>query len=223
MVERTGGNRPADKHEESGIIRNIIFDLGNVLIRFSPEDFLDKINVAGTLKDTILTDIFASEEWLLLDKAELSLAEAAERISSRSSLGHELISSVFSRREGTLEPIPQNVCILPELKKRGFKLFYLSNFPFDMWEHINALQGTEYSFFRFFDGGIISAEVGCAKPDHAIYRHLLEKYNLEAGECLFIDDLSINVDAAQTIGMKGIFTGGAVPINGLIKEALKIS
>jgi putative hydrolase of the HAD superfamily len=116
-------------------------------------------------------------------------------------------------------PLDQNVRILPGLKKRGFRLYYLSNFPLDIFDEIKS----GYYFFKHFDGGLISAEVKFSKPDIGIYRTLLEKYSLVPEECLFIDDNEINVKAAVKLGMTGIVTHGSLGISKEIEEVLKLS
>ena len=116
-------------------------------------------------------------------------------------------------------PLDPNVRLLPELKKRGFGLYYLSNFPLDIFEEIQ----TGYFFFRYFDGGLISAEAKSSKPDPGIYKILMEKYSLKPNECLFIDDIEKNVKTAESIGMKGVFTNGSLEISKEIEKALKNS
>ena len=91
-------------------------------------------------------------------------------------------------------PLDQNVRLLPGLKKRGFRLYFLSNFPLDIFEEVK----TGYYFFKYFDGGIISAEAKSSKPDTRIYEILMEKYSLFPEECLFIDDIEINVKNSRS-------------------------
>ena len=105
---------------------------------------------------------------------------------------------------------------LPELKKQGYKLYFLSNFPVDIFEEIKS----GYYFFKYFDGGIISGEAKFSKPDKRIYELLIEKYSLIPQESLFIDDIEINVKAAEKTGMAGIVTFGSREISDLIKKAL---
>jgi len=95
-------------------------------------------------------------------------------------------------------PINGNITLLPELKKRGFKLYYLSNFPDDIFDEV--FNG--YEFFKFFDGGLISSRVKCIKPDIKIFEIIIEKYSLSKNECLFIDDIEINTKAAQFLELK---------------------
>jgi epoxide hydrolase-like predicted phosphatase len=200
------------------MIKNIVFDLGNVLVSFKPAEYFDKKNYPQNIKETILTDIFGSKEWLMLDNGDISTREAIEGISLRSTLNKEEITHIFNLRSDLIFPIDQNVKVLPELKKKGFRLYFLSNFPMDIFEEVK----TGYYFFKYFDGGVISAEAKASKPDSRIYRILLDKYSLIPEECLFIDDLEINVKAAEDTGMKGLVTFGLIGISGEIEKRLKV-
>jgi putative hydrolase of the HAD superfamily len=108
------------------MIKNIIFDLGNVLVSFKPAEYLED-KEEGRTRDLILTDIFGSHEWLMLDNGDITTDEAVERISLRSSLKKDKIADIFNRRFQILQPIESNIKVLPELKKEGFRLYYLSN------------------------------------------------------------------------------------------------
>lgn len=198
------------------MIKNIVFDLGNVLISFRPSEFFDKKNYPENIKAKILTDIFASKEWSMLDNGFINKSEAIESIALRSSLNKEEIAHIFNLRTELMFPLDENVRLLPELKKQGFRLYYLSNFPMDIFEEIK----TGYYFFRYFDGGIISAEVKVSKPDIHIYDIFLKKYSLVPEECLYIDDIEINVKAGEAAGMKGLITFGALEISKLIEKTL---
>lgn len=199
------------------MIKNIVFDLGNVLISFRPSEFFDKKGYPENIKTTILADIFASKEWLRLDNGEINTKEAIDAISLKSSLKREEIAHIFNLRKELIFPLDENVRLLPDLKKRGFRLFFLSNFPMDLFEEVK----TDYYFFKYFDGGIISAEAKVSKPDINFYIILLKKYSLVPEECLYIDDLEINVRVAESLGMKGLFTFGSTVISKEIENALK--
>ncbi len=199
------------------MIKNIIFDLGNVLISFKPSEFLDRKKYPEKIKALILADVFGSPEWQLLDSGDLNTDQAIEGIMKNSSLQRDEIVRIFDLRQEILFPIDSNVKLLPELKEQGFRLYFLSNFPIDIWEEVK----NGYSFFEYFDGGMISAEVRVSKPDSRIYGILLEKYFLKAEECLYIDDLEPNVVAAEAAGMKGILTHGSMEISQKIQEELE--
>jgi len=200
------------------MIRTIIFDLGNVLISFIPSEYLKKKNYPSTIRNTILTDIFQSEDWKKLDNGDITLSEAIDSIALKSALKREEIALVFNFRADIMFPLDDNVRLLPELKKQGFGVYYLSNFPLDAFEEIK----NDYYFFRHFDGGIISSEVKLSKPDERIYRYFLDKYSLNAGECLYIDDIEENVRVAESIGMQGMLTYGSLKIAPMLEEKLNI-
>lgn len=198
------------------MVRNIIFDLGNVLISFSPSDYLKKKNYPESIRNIIMSDIFHSEEWRLLDEGNITVGEAIDSIYSKSSLKREEIALIFNLRTDIMFPLDSNVRLLPALKKRGFSVYYLSNFHVDTFEVVS----NDYFFFRYFDGGIISAQVKLAKPDLRIYHLFLKKYGLESGECLFIDDTEANVHSAVEAGMKGLITYGSENISDALEKEL---
>lgn len=198
------------------MIKNIVFDLGNVLISFRPSEYFDKKKYPENIKAKILSDIFGSKEWHLLDSGMINTSQAINSIAATSSLNKEEIAHIFNLRSELLFPLDQNVRLLPELKKQGFRLFFLSNFPLDLFEEVK----TGYYFFKYFDGGIISSEVKVSKPDSRIFDILLNKYSLIPEECLYVDDIEINVKAGEAAGMKGLITFGSPEISGEIEKAL---
>jgi 2-haloacid dehalogenase len=90
--------------------------------------------------------------------------------------------------------------ILHLLKQKGFPLFGLSNWSAETFHHVRP----QYDFFSWFDGIVISGEVGMAKPDPGIYGILLELVNDSAENCLFIDDSKANIDVAKALGFMTI-------------------
>ena len=198
------------------MIKNIIFDLGNVLISFIPSEFFRKKNYPENIRKTILNDIFKSDEWKMLDNGDITVNEAIDALTLKSTMKSEEIVFIFKMRTEIMFPLDENVRLLPALKKRGFSLYYLSNFPLDIFEEIR----NDYFFFRYFDGGIISAEVKLSKPDVRIFSFILDKYSLNPEECVYIDDIEENVKSAETLKIKGLTTFGSENISGLIEKVL---
>jgi putative hydrolase of the HAD superfamily len=199
------------------MIKNIVFDLGNVLISFRPSEYFDKKNYPENIKTKILSDIFASEEWLLLDNGIINTAQAINSIAAHSSLNKDEITHIFNLRTELLFPLDQNVRLLPGLQKQGFRLYFLSNFPLDLYEEVK----TGYYFFKYFDGGVISSEAKVSKPDSRIYDIFLEKYSLIPEECLYIDDLEDNIKAGKAAGMNVLLTFGSSDISRELENVLK--
>ena len=120
------------------MIRNIVFDLGNVLISFRPAEFLEKNNYPAQIREKLINDVFRSNEWILLDNGDISLAEAIERITGKIIPGKRGNSPYFYKRTEIMFPIKENAKLLPALKKEGFKLYYLSNFPADIFDEVKS-------------------------------------------------------------------------------------
>jgi putative hydrolase of the HAD superfamily len=201
------------------MIRNIVFDLGNVLISFRPAEYLKRNNYPEKTRQRILNDIFLSPEWLMLDDGKISPEEAVDSIARKSSLKREEIALVFNKRTEIMFPIERNARLLPGLKKRGFRLYYLSNFPLDIFDEIK----NSYLFFKYFDGGIISSEVKYSKPGIEIYKIFFEKYKLKPEESLFIDDIEANVRSAELIGMKCIHLSCTDSLENRLPEYLSLN
>ncbi len=109
----------------------------------------------------ILNTVFRSPTWFSLDNGDITKEEAIDIMASKSSLKRAQIKSLFNLCTEIIFPLHNNIKLLPELKKQGFKLYYLSNFPLEFFNETK----NRYDFFKYFDGGIISAEVNQSKPD----------------------------------------------------------
>lgn len=201
------------------MIKNIIFDLGNVLISWKPEEYLIKNGYGEKERTTILNEVFRSKEWLSLDNGDMSLKEAVKRIAFKSSLKTDEIYSVFNLRTRILFPLEGNTKMVPALKKEGFRLYYLSNFPEDIFDEVEA----KYEFFRYFDGGLISARAKASKPNEKIYRKLLDHYSLLPEESLFIDDTHANAVSAEMLGISVIHLAEPYLLREKLEEFLGIN
>ena len=182
------------------MIKNIVFDLGNVLLSWKPGEFLKNSGYNEETIRLIMDTVFRSQVWLNLDNGDITKGEAIDLMTARSSLKRDEIASLFNLCTEIIFPLTPNINLLPGLRKQGFKLYYLSNFPHEFFNEIKK----EYEFFSYFDGGIISAEVNQSKPDPSIYKTFIQRYGLNPEECLCVDDIEINVRSAESIGMKVI-------------------
>ncbi|NLM96433.1 MAG: HAD family phosphatase [Halanaerobiaceae bacterium] len=181
------------------MIRNIIFDLGNVLLNFNPERFLS-VRYDKDKGKRILREVFQSEEWLMLDKGVITQEEAIEVLSRRFPMDSSTIEQVFQEWTEMLTPIYGTVEILEKLKENDYRLYVLSNF------HILAFNKVyrDYSFFQLFDGMIISSKVKKLKPELEIYYELINRYSINPEESIFIDDIPENLKGAEKAGLRTI-------------------
>ncbi len=180
-------------------MKNIIFDIGNVLLEFKPFDFLLKHYDEKVMED-LMVIIFSSDEWIEMDLGTMSVQEVKSRFIDRNPQYENEIHYVLDHWSEMLVPIQNNIKFVKILKERGYNLYLLSNFPLKAFEEVF----NKYDFFKYFDGQVISAYEHVIKPDEKIYNILLEKYNLNPSECLFIDDMEANILTAKELGIKTI-------------------
>ncbi|MFX1573632.1 MAG: HAD family hydrolase [Promethearchaeota archaeon] len=182
------------------MIKNIIFDLGNVLLNFKPEEFLLRYTQDGKLIKKFISKVIRSRIWLKLDRGTLSVQKAREEFLSRFPEDSHLIISYFDHWMEMLTPIQNNVRILRDLKMKGYKLYILSNFIEEAFNYVC----NKYDFFSLFDGGIISCRIHIIKPEIEIFKKIIEKFNLDPEECLFIDDVATFLFKARKFKIKTI-------------------
>ncbi|GFP74095.1 HAD family hydrolase [Clostridium fungisolvens] len=193
--------------------KNIIFDIGNVLLRFNPIEYLNsKIQQPEKVLE-VHKELFQSEEWIMLDRGTITEEDAKNAIITRSINNGDLIKLSFENWYDILTPIEPSVEVLKSLKNSNYKVYFLSNFHLLAFEHILE----KYDFFKLFDGGIVSYEEKLIKPEEAIYRRLIEKYDLTPEESIFIDDVEENVEGAKNLGINTILLKDP----NLLKEHLK--
>lgn len=181
------------------MIKNIIFDIGNVLLYFDPHNFLQK-HFSREDSDFLFSAIFDTQEWLDLDKGTISEEEALEIFIKRNPEKEGILRDVMSSFYRIFTPVKSTVSVLKHLKGHGYNLLYLSNIHLKIYEYIFR----EYDFFRLFNGGIISAKVKMLKPDKDIFYRLIEEYSIKPDESLFIDDTFHNIETAERMGFHTI-------------------
>ena len=181
------------------MIRNIIFDMGNVLLRFEPELFMERLGVAPEDRPLLWREIYHSREWVQMDHGTLLEADAAQIIAAR--VPERLrgaVEKLVTQWDRPLLEVEGMRELAAELKSMGYKLYLLSNAgkrQHDYWPRLPVSQ--------YFDGKLISADVRLLKPDYAIYRLLCARFSLEPAECFFIDDNPPNIEAAYCCGIDG--------------------
>ena len=183
------------------MIKNIIFDLGNVLLKFKPHEFLLRFTPDKEYIDQFVSKVTRSKIWLELDRGTNSVENARTIFLSKFPQEKEFIELFFDQWMDMLTPIEVNIEVLKDLKESGFKTYILSNFIKETYIHVSS----KYTFFSLFDGQIISGVENVIKPEKAIYELLLRRYNLVPEESLFIDDILFFLKPAKKLGMKTIW------------------
>lgn len=180
---------------------NIVFDLGGVVVNYSPKDFLTDRFFSEATEGKLYEAVFGSEEWARLDRGEMTWGEAAEVFLSRGrdeDLAFEM-QALLDEWTDMMTTRKATVALMRLLKKKGFNLYYLTNISHEV---LDIMQARE--FWPLFDGGVASCRAGIAKPDLRIYKLLLEKYHLVPQETIFTDDMRENAATAFEAGITGI-------------------
>ena len=197
-------------------IKNIVFDLGRVLIKFEPKEYIEQ-NVPEEKREDFYNGIFGSTEWLMLDRGTLSYEDAKKIFKERVPGADKQIDRLFDvDLFEILQPIEENVKLLPKLKEK-YNLYILSNFHQPAFEHIFK----KYDFFRLFDGHTVSCYYYLLKPEKEIYDTLIDKFNLIPEETVFIDDTKVNIDACEKEGIRGIHLPDYTELKQQMEEFLK--
>lgn len=181
------------------MIKNIIFDIGRVLIGFEWMDYIHKLFNEET-GQRVTDALWKTKYWWELDRAVLSEEEILEMFYSVEPDLKEEIKEAFDRVGECMTRCDYAIPWIKDLKERGYRIYYLSNYS----EHLMQANPDVLDFLPHMDGGVFSCYVNLIKPDPEIYLRLLEKYDLRADECVFIDDREDNVIAAGKLGMQAI-------------------
>lgn len=187
------------------MIRNIIFDMGNVLLRFDAQVLLAKYVADPEDRALLIREVFGSGDWVRLDWGEIREPELADIVCPR--LPKHLRQPLREMLEHWHEELPQidlSYHLVRELKQNGYRLYLLSNAGHALEEQYTD----RVPAFRWLDGRIVSARIGNIKPFDPIYQALFSTFSLQPEECFFIDDLKENIEGGKRNGMNGhVFDG----------------
>ena len=189
------------------MIRDIVFDMGGVLIAWDPARIVARLGLPAEDGQLLLREIFKSVEWVSLDRGTLSEQEALARFCAR--LPERLHAAaercVFWWQE-ELWPIPGMAALIRELDGLGYRVWLLSNATSKLHTYFPRIPGSEH-----FRDILVSADHLLLKPQHEIYEELFRRFDLESSSCYFIDDAPANVEGAGRLGMAGSVFYGDMP------------
>lgn len=185
-------------------IKNIIFDIGNVILKFKYIDIIDKFVKNEDEKQFIINNVINSPEWLkysIIDTGYITQKEAIQIVKDRTNhINDELIELFWSTYNDYAKVNEEAINIIKNLKLRGYNIYLLSNINQYTVDFINKTS----DLFGIVDGYILSYQVHQIKPYQSIYKNLINKYNLKPSECIFIDDNQKNIDTGNLVGFKSI-------------------
>lgn len=184
---------------EKDMIKNIVFDIGLVLLGFDVKKYLLSLFDEETAM-RVAKAVFLSGHWHEIDRAVLSEDELLDLFYSADPGVKDEIRIAYDRIGECVERRSWPIQVIDGLRDQGYKVYYLSN----MSEHVINEGRHAFDFVSHMDGGIFSCHVKAIKPDPEIYHRLFDKYGLVPEECIFIDDQPANISTARKLGMKGI-------------------
>lgn len=188
------------------MIKNIIFDMGGVLLDYDPPRFIDHLGVSPGDKKLLLREVFNSVEWFRLDHGTIGEKDAAGAMKARLPFRlHGAVDRMLSWWELEALPVEGMAELLAELKGLGYGLYLLSNATVRQPEYFDRLPSAQY-----LDGRFVSAFYKLLKPQYAIYETMLREFGLRAEECFFVDDSAANVEGAYCVGIAGAVFDGDV-------------
>lgn len=182
------------------MIRNIIFDVGNVLVEYSWERMLKALHITGEAYDAVAKATVLSPMWNELDRSLLSDEEILEGFIQNAPEYEKEIRLVWDNIPESIHCYDYSVEWVREFRKKGYGTYILSNYSKRGYEATKQ----ELPFVADMDGVLFSYEVKLVKPEPEIYQTLLKKFQLKPEECVFLDDNEKNVIAAREAGIHAI-------------------
>lgn len=206
VPEKSGGAlffRPFEMPDGDKMIKNIVFDMGGVLIMYNPERTLRKYISDENDIELIMNEFYRKGAIKDTDRGVKTYEQIiGER---RGALPEKLLALLkklyVEQCYGTAEmpPFPEMYTLIENLRANGYRTYLLSNAGFDFYEFSPFIPA-----IGLMDGKVVSCEYKVLKPEREIYEILLDKYSLKASECVFIDDMEANIRGAENAGMNGI-------------------
>lgn len=186
------------------MIKHVVFDMGGVLVRFDAARCTARFVPDPADCELIHRELFHSVEWIQTDRGSITDEEAAASVCKRlPERLHQAVRDILDSWHQDMPPLDGIYELAKELREKGYELYLLSNTStrfHSFRENIPAL--------NFFEGEYISADHHLIKPEPAIYQQFLSRFALNGDECVFIDDMPLNVEGAIRCGIHGIVYHG---------------
>ncbi|MGN0802140.1 MAG: HAD family hydrolase [Candidatus Faecivicinus sp.] len=189
------------------MLRNVIFDFGNVLYGYDPDTLLGFCFHTEEELNTARRVIY--RHWQALDEGSVDYdAYVEESLSMLPERLHEPARKFFYNWFRFEYPIEGAWALVALLKARGYGVYLLSNAPTVFADALDS-----FPILKLFDGLVVSAPIRRVKPNADIFEYTLERFGLNASESLFVDDMAVNVEGARRCGLYGyVFNGDAKPL-----------
>lgn len=179
------------------MIKNIILDVGMVLVDFCWADLLNRLGITGAAFEAVADATVRTAEWNEYDRSAIADGELLAIFKSKAPQYTGQIQAFWDNMSGMVRQYPYAKPWIGSLKKAGYQVYILSNYA----RRTYALTESEgLNFLPLTDGAVFSFETGYVKPEKEIYHFLMDKYGLEPETCVFLDDNAANLAYPKEIG-----------------------
>lgn len=182
------------------MINAIVFDIGRVLVAWDWQSYLQSFGFSEQKTEKLAKAVFQNESWKETDRGVWSDEEILQSFIKEAPEYEEDIRNIWIHMDRCVRKYDYTDTWIRELKEKGYQVYYLSNYGRTLRESTKEA----LSFTNECNGGIFSYEIQTIKPEQAIYKALVEKYSLVPSQCVFLDDMPQNVEAARKYGLHGI-------------------
>ena len=181
-------------------MENIIFDVGQVLVKYDWETYLDSFGFPKEERDKIAEVVFQSNTWNERDRSSETEQYYVDQMVKAAPEYEKDIREVMRRSDETIEKTDYAETWVKYLKNQGYHLYVLSNYGTYMLERTKK----DMPFLKYMDGVVFSCDVQQIKPEVDIYETLLKRYDLKPEKSVFMDDRAINCEGARKAGIRTI-------------------
>ncbi|MFI3292635.1 MAG: HAD family phosphatase [Rikenellaceae bacterium] len=189
-------------------IKNVIFDLGGVVFARDPKkctpEFLEFFSY-------VMYDPMP-KWWSEYDRGAISFDEVKAELAEYRGVSREFCDDYVALSIVKQEEIEATKKLICKLKSKGYRLYVLSNMAHEYIDYIRT-----FEVYRYFDGEVVSCEEGCVKPEEKIYQTILERYDLDPSQTLFIDDRVANIEAAKEVGISSFLFDHSSPADSCVE------
>ena len=184
------------------MIKNIIFDIGNVLVDFRWRKMYEEaFGLEGAELERFADATVRHQAWVDLDEGIITTDQAKEAYAKETPEYREYIDRIYQEMDKMLVQFDYAVSWIKELKERGYRIYILSNWSKPAYD---ACKDTALSFLPLVDGVVFSYKELVIKPDRKIYDIICSRYGINPAEAVFLDDTERNITAAREYGLHGI-------------------
>ena len=203
---------------EASEIDTLIFDIGNVLAKYDWKKLLKELGYDEKTGTAVAKAVFLSKEWAEADRGILSEEELLQTFISNAPDYEKEIRETFDAVGKTISTYSYTKDWLSYLKKRGYKIYILSNFAKPVYDRCTK----ELDFLKLVDGGYMSWQIHCIKPEPEIYQKLITDFEIVPQKAVFIDDLMDNIAEARALGFHAVhFTSKKNAVRQLLDFGVK--